>query len=171
MVVSLQVAAEAEAAAKVDKVVEVVTQVDINVLVGSVIVNTVGAVVMEALEVQAVMADKVDEEMDIIGTAVIIGGLSLIMQGKDLDWEVQQVLMEIVGQEELVDQEELADQVADTAVMVLQEIQAVQVQTEAVLVLDVMDIQADKQVRQDQVVDLVEVQAPNTLQVTLEVLV
>ena len=165
MVVSLQVAAEAEAAAKVDKVVEVVTQVDINVLVGSVIVNTVGAVVMEALEVQAVMADKVDEEMDIIGTAVIIGGLTLIMQGKDLDWEVQQVLMEIVGQEEL------ADQVADTAVMVLQEIQAVQVQTEAVLVLDVMDIQADKQVRQDQVVDLVEVQAPNTLQVTLEVLV
>ena len=85
MVVSLQVAAEAEAAAKVDKVVEVVTQVDINVLVGSVIVNTVGAVVMEALEVQAVMVDKVDEEMDIIGTAVIIGGLTLIMQGKDLD--------------------------------------------------------------------------------------
>ena len=68
-----------------DKVVAVVTQVDINVLVGSVIVNTVGAVVMEALEVQVAVADKVDEEMDIIGTAVIIGGLTLIMQDKDLD--------------------------------------------------------------------------------------
>ena len=75
----------AEAAALVDKVVAVVTQVDINVLVGSVIVNTVGAVVMEALEVQVAVADKVDEEMDIIGTAVIIGGLTLIMQDKDLD--------------------------------------------------------------------------------------
>ena len=85
IVVSLQVAAVAEAAALVDKVVAVVTQVDINVLVGSVIVNTVGAVVMEALEVQVAVADKVDEEMDIIGTAVIIGGLTLIMQDKDLD--------------------------------------------------------------------------------------
>ena len=75
----------AEAAVKVEMVVAVVTQVDINVLVGSVIVNTVGAVVMEVLAVQVVMADKVDEEMDIIGTAVIIGGLMPIMQGKDLD--------------------------------------------------------------------------------------
>ena len=40
---------------------------------------------MEALEVQVAVADKVDEEMDIIGTAVIIGGLTLIMQDKDLD--------------------------------------------------------------------------------------
>ena len=79
--------------------------------------------------------------------------------------------MEIVEEEDQAAQEELAGQVADSVVVVLQEIQAVQVQTEAVLVQDVMDIQADKQVRQDQVVDLVEVQAPNTLQVTLEVLV
>tara|TARA_B100000131_G_C17951563_1_gene546667 strand:- start:564 stop:857 length:294 start_codon:yes stop_codon:yes gene_type:complete len=85
IVVSLQVAAVAEAAALVDKVVAVVTQVDINVLVGSVIVNTVGAVVMEALEVQVAVADKVDEEMDIIGTAVIIGGLTPIMQDKEAD--------------------------------------------------------------------------------------
>ena len=75
----------AEAAVLVDKVVAVVTQVDINVLVGSVIVNTVGAVVMEALEVQVEVADKVDEEMDIIGTAVIIGGLTPIMQDREAD--------------------------------------------------------------------------------------
>ena len=85
MVVSLQVAAEAEAAAKVDKVVEVVTQVDINVLVGSVIVNTVGAVVMEALEVQVEQVVKVDEVMDIIGIQAVLGGLTLMVLDKDLD--------------------------------------------------------------------------------------
>ena len=79
--------------------------------------------------------------------------------------------MEIVGQEELEAQEELAGQVADSVVAVDQEIQAVQVQTEAVLLQDAAVIQADKQARQDQVVDQVEVQAPNTLRVTLEVLV
>jgi|TARA_B100001996_G_C18218637_1_gene422843 hypothetical protein len=85
IVVSQQVAAVAEAAAKVEQVVEVVIMVDINVLVGSVTHNTVGVMVMEVLEVQVAMADKVDEEMDIIGTAVITGGLTPIMQGKDLD--------------------------------------------------------------------------------------
>ena len=49
--------------------------VDINVLVGSVIVNIAGAImVQEALAVQVVQVDKVDEEMDIIGIPVIIGG-------------------------------------------------------------------------------------------------
>ena len=79
--------------------------------------------------------------------------------------------MEIVEEEAQEAQEELAGQGADSVVMVLQEILEVQVKMEQVLVQDAKDIQADKQASQDQVVDLVEVQAPNTLQVTLEVLV
>ena len=79
--------------------------------------------------------------------------------------------MEIVEEAAQEAQEELAGQVADSVVMVLQEILEVQVKMEQVLVQDAKDIQADKQASQDQVVDLVEVQAPNTLQVTLEVLV
>ena len=65
----------AEVAVKVDKVVAVEIMLDGNVLVGSVIVNTAGVImVQEELAVQVEQVDKVDEEMDIIGTAVIIGG-------------------------------------------------------------------------------------------------
>ena len=58
-----------------DKVVAVAIMVDGSVQVGSVIVNIAGAImVQEALAVQVVQVDKVDEEMDIIGIPVIIGG-------------------------------------------------------------------------------------------------
>ena len=68
-------AVAAEVAVKVDKVVAVAIMVDGSVQVGSVIVNIAGAImVQEALAVQVVQVDKVDEEMDIIGIPVIIGG-------------------------------------------------------------------------------------------------
>ena len=74
-VVSVLEAVAAEVAVKVDKVVAVEIMVDGNVLVGSVIVNTAGVImVQEELAVQVEQVGKVDEEMDIIGTAVIIGG-------------------------------------------------------------------------------------------------
>ena len=64
----------AEAAAKVELVEVVVIMEDINVQVGSVIVNTAGVMVMVVQVALEVLAVEVDEEMDIIGTAVIIGG-------------------------------------------------------------------------------------------------
>jgi len=79
--------------------------------------------------------------------------------------------MVTVEQEEEVAMEVLAVMEATMAATEALETQVKLVPMEAVLVQIVADIQADKVVRQDQVVDLVEVQAPNTQQVTLEVLV
>tara|TARA_B100000131_G_C17951563_1_gene546666 strand:- start:306 stop:545 length:240 start_codon:yes stop_codon:yes gene_type:complete len=79
--------------------------------------------------------------------------------------------MVTVEQEEEVAMEVLAVMAATMAATEALETQVKLVPMEAVLVQIVADIQADKMVRQDQVVDLVEVQAPNTQQVTLEVLV
>ena len=79
--------------------------------------------------------------------------------------------MVTVEQEEEVAMEVLAVMAADSVATEQLETQVKLVPMEAVLVQIVVDIQADKVVRQDQVVDLVEVQAPNTQQVTLEVLV
>ena len=79
--------------------------------------------------------------------------------------------MVTVEQEEEVAMEVLAVMEATMATTEALETQGKLVPMEAVLVQDVVDIQADKMVSQDQVVDLEEVQAPNTQQVTLEVLV
>ena len=79
--------------------------------------------------------------------------------------------MVTVEQYEEVAMEVLAVMEATMATTEALETQVKLVPMEAVLVQDVVDIQADKMVRQDQVVDLEEVQAPNTQQVTLEVLV
>ena len=61
--------------------------------------------------------------------------------------------------------------VADSSQVVIMEVLEALAPTEVVLVQVVVDIQADKQVRQDPLVAVEVVQAPNTLPVMLDLLI